>query len=130
MAVLPNIERIINKARRVKLDPEELRSLKKEYLELQAEAANSKIIKQIKMLPQILEEDDIYEEVNKINAKAHSVHDDEQEGSFEFKDGSYEKSLTKPQRPNSADLYNIGIKINPYTNERAGFTLLRPHSIR
>lgn len=129
-AVLPNIERIINKARRVKLDPEELRSLKNEYLELQAQAANFNNIRQIKMLPQILEEDDIYEEVNKMTAKAHSVHGDDIEGSFEYKEGSNEKSLTKPQRPNSADLYNIGIKINPYTNEREGFTLLRPHSIR
>lgn len=102
-AVLPTTEKIITKARRVKLDSEELRKLKKEYEELNT----TKHPKHIKMLPEILEEADIYEEVHRINEKAHSQMEEDIEGSFDI-DGEESKSKNgKLQRPNSADIFKL-----------------------
>jgi hypothetical protein len=115
-AVLPNTEKIINKARKVKLSAEELRKLKKEYDELVAESAIY-TYRQIKMLPQILEEEDIYEEVNKMHQnKAHSFNDDELEHSFDLTEEE-EKKEWQDKRPNSADLYHNGPSVNAWGNE-------------
>lgn len=104
-AVLPSTERIINKARKIKIGTEELRLLKNEYQEIQEKLGYVKV-KQIKMLPQILEEEDIYEEVKKIKNKAHSLQGDSDIDSLDEEDYKINENFT--QRHNSADLYNNG----------------------
>ena len=68
--MLPSTEKIISKARKITLDHEELQLLKKEYEETQALNIQ---MRKIRALPQILEEDDIYEEMNKIQGKIKSI---------------------------------------------------------
>lgn len=99
-SLLPNSERIIAKARNIKLSTEELRALKKEYLDLQAEQLKNKT-RNVKILPQILEEAEIYEEVKQIKAKALSQQDDDSD-EFEQDLSNHDKNQ-KVQRPNSAE---------------------------
>lgn len=102
-AVLPGTEKIITKARKIKLDTQELRVLKEEYEVMQINYQNH----QIKMLPQIMEEDNIYEEVDKINSqRAISAPDDDIDDSLDFKRNSKDQGLYG-QRPNSAN-FNTG----------------------
>jgi len=95
-AHLPNIERIINKARSIKLNSEELGNLKKEY-----ESLNQNI-KRIKILPQILEEADIYEEVEKMYKKANSLQEDEFDNEL-IGNEDWKESFLKSERPASAE---------------------------
>lgn len=94
---LPNIEKIIAKSRNIKLKSEELRQLKKEYEDL------NKNIKRIKVLPRILEEADIFEEVDKINKMANSLPDEDCNSDFEFSNEDIKNDVEKNGRPNSAD---------------------------
>jgi hypothetical protein len=99
-AILPNIERIINKARSIKLDAQELRNLKQEYEDM------NKSIKRIKVLPRILEESDIYEEVERMNQKANSANGDDIPNDLQLDEDIKNEDL-RSDRPNSADNFDI-----------------------
>ncbi|CAI2386137.1 unnamed protein product [Moneuplotes crassus] len=66
-AVLPSTEKIMLKARKIKLAHEELQALKKEY---ELATSQNRQIKRIKTLPKIMEEEDIYEEVKKMHSQS------------------------------------------------------------
>ena len=103
-AWLPNTEKIILKARNIKLDTEELRSLKNEYLEIQKETEKFKDnVRTQNVLPKILEEAEIYEEVKKYDIKALSQQD-EDDDSLEVYEDVDDKSPKKLRRPNSAEM--------------------------
>ena len=101
---LPNTEKIITKARNIKLDAEELRSLKNEYLEMQKEVDKIKDHSRYhNLLPKILEEAEIYEEVKKYDIKALSQQD-ENDDSLEVVEDIDDMSPKKLRRPNSAEM--------------------------
>ena len=135
-AVLPSTEKIISKARKITLDHEELQLLKKEYEETQALNIQ---MRKIRALPQILEEDDIYEEMNKIQGKiksifyanhlfiAHSALDEDEEDFNENEETKFYEE--KHQRPNSAALIDERLRTN--LNQHDPFWLNHePNTIR